>query len=141
MASVAALPGRYSKLSWTTAFFMTLFHIGAVWALFQFTWEGLAVFLVTYYISLSLGIGMAYHRLLTHRSYKTSKPVEYFLTICATLALEISFLLGMHAMLGQAPPIHLRSTTAVRRPALAMCQAMSLPPAPLPRTRIEKCSG
>jgi len=67
---------------------MTLFHFGAVWALFQFTWSGLAVFFITYYISLSLGIGMAYHRLLTHRSYKTPKAVEYFLTICATLALE-----------------------------------------------------
>src|SRR6478609_8174176 len=38
----------------------------------------------------------------------------------ATLALEISFLLGMQAMLGQEPPIHLRSTTAVRRPACDM---------------------
>ena len=88
LSSAAAQPGRYSKLSWSTAFFMTLFHIGAVWALFQFTWAGLAVFCVTYYVSLSLGIGMAYHRLLTHRSYKTPKAVEYFLTICATLALE-----------------------------------------------------
>ena len=56
-------------------------------------------------------------------------------TRCATLALKISFLLGMQAMLGQEPPIHLRSTTAVRRPAAAKCQAMSLPPVPLPRTR------
>jgi stearoyl-CoA desaturase (delta-9 desaturase) len=31
---------------------------------------------------------MGYHRLLTHRGYKTPKWVEYFLTICATLALE-----------------------------------------------------
>ena len=76
MSSAAAQLGRYSKLSWSTAFFMTLFHIGAVWALFQFTWAGLAVFFITYYISLSLGIGMAYHRLLTHRSYKTPKSVE-----------------------------------------------------------------
>ena len=53
----------------------------------------------------------------------------------ATLALEISFLLGMQAMLGQEPPIHLHSTTAVRRPVCAMCQARSLPPVPLPRTR------
>jgi fatty-acid desaturase len=80
--------GRYRKLSWMTAFFMMLFHVGAVWAILDFTWSGFAVFLVTYYISLSLGIGMAYHRLLTHRSYKTPKAVEYFLTICATLALE-----------------------------------------------------
>ena len=31
---------------------------------------------------------MAYHRLLTHRGYKTPKWVEYFLTTCGTLALE-----------------------------------------------------
>jgi sn-1 stearoyl-lipid 9-desaturase len=83
-----ARPDRYSKLSWITAFFMVLFHAGAVWALIDFTWSGVVVLLVTYYISLAWGIGMAYHRLLTHRSYKTSKGMEYFLTTCATLALE-----------------------------------------------------
>ena len=31
---------------------------------------------------------MGYHRLLTHRGYKTPKWVEYFLTVCATLTLE-----------------------------------------------------
>jgi fatty-acid desaturase len=67
LSSTAASLGRYNKFAWTTAFFMGLFHVGAIWALFQFTWSGLAVFFVTYYISLSLGIGMAYHRLLTHR--------------------------------------------------------------------------
>jgi hypothetical protein len=67
---------------------MVLFHVGAVAALFNFTWSGLIVLLATYYVSLAWGIGMAYHRLLTHRSYKTPKLVEYFLTICATLALE-----------------------------------------------------
>jgi hypothetical protein len=35
---------------------------------------------------------------------------------CATLALQISFWLGRQAMFGQEPPIHRRSTTAVRRP-------------------------
>src|SRR5271155_378719 len=50
----------------------------------------------------------------------------------ATRALQISFLLGMQAMLGQEPPTQRRSTTAVRRPDPAMCQASSLPPWPLP---------
>src|SRR5215472_17820009 len=59
----------------------------------------------------------------------------------ATLALQISFLLGRHAMLGQEPPIQRRSTTAVRRPDCAKCQANSLPLLPLPRTRISNCSG
>ena len=31
---------------------------------------------------------MGYHRLLTHRGYKTPKWMEYFLTTCGTLALE-----------------------------------------------------
>ena len=31
---------------------------------------------------------MGYHRLLTHRGYKTPKWIEYFLTLCGTLALE-----------------------------------------------------
>jgi stearoyl-CoA desaturase (delta-9 desaturase) len=31
---------------------------------------------------------MCYHRLLTHRGYKTPKWVEYCLAVCATLALE-----------------------------------------------------
>jgi stearoyl-CoA desaturase (delta-9 desaturase) len=31
---------------------------------------------------------MGYHRLLTHRGYKTSRFVEYFLTMCGSLALE-----------------------------------------------------
>jgi fatty-acid desaturase len=83
-----ANPDRFAGVSWVTAFFTTLFHIGAVWALIDFTWSGVVVLLVTYYIALAWGIGMSYHRLLTHRAYKTPKFVEYFLTICATTALE-----------------------------------------------------
>jgi fatty-acid desaturase len=74
-------------ISPVTTFFMVAFHIGAVAALFMFSWKALAVAVVLWWISGSLGIGMSYHRLLTHRGYKTHKWVEYFLTICATLAL------------------------------------------------------
>jgi len=62
--------------------------LGAVAALFFFTWQALALTVLLWFVSLSLGIGMGYHRLLTHRGYKTPKWVEYLLTICATLALE-----------------------------------------------------
>src|ERR1700692_2492152 len=62
-------------------------------------------------------------------------------TRSATFALQISFLLGRQLVFGQEPPINLRSTTAVRCPDLAMCQARYLPPSPLPRTSISKCSG
>jgi fatty-acid desaturase len=75
-------------INWVTAFFMGAFHLGAVVALFFFTWEALLVAVVLWWLSGSLGIGMGYHRLLTHRGYKTPKWVEYFLTLCGTLALE-----------------------------------------------------
>jgi sn-1 stearoyl-lipid 9-desaturase len=76
------------QVNWVTAFFMGAFHIGAVAALFFFTWKALLVAMFLWWVSGSLGIGMSYHRLLTHRGYKCPKWVEYFLTICATLALE-----------------------------------------------------
>jgi len=70
-----------------TAFFIAI-HVLAVVALFYFSWTGLILLVITYWMSGSLGIGMGYHRLLTHRGYKTSKIVEYFLTTCGTLAIE-----------------------------------------------------
>ena len=77
-----------SGINWITTIFMIIFHAGAVAALFFFSWKALAVALVLWWVSGSLGIGMGYHRLLTHRGYKTPKLVEYFLTVCGTLALE-----------------------------------------------------
>ena len=71
-----------------TTFFMGAFHIGAIAALFFFSWKAVIVAAVLWYISGSFGIGMGYHRLLTHRGYKTYKPIEYFLTFCGALALE-----------------------------------------------------
>jgi stearoyl-CoA desaturase (delta-9 desaturase) len=71
-----------------TTGFMAAFHIGAIAALFMFSWKAVALAAFLWWISGSLGIGMGYHRLLTHRGYKTYKPVEYFLTLCAALALE-----------------------------------------------------
>src|SRR6516225_5513134 len=47
----------------------------------------------------------------------------------------------MQAILGQEPPTHRRSTTAVLCPDCARCQAMSLPPVPLPRISASYRSG
>jgi len=61
------------EINWVTTIFMSLFHIGAIAALFFFTWKALFVAMFLWWVSGSLGIGMAYHRLLTHRGYKTPK--------------------------------------------------------------------
>jgi stearoyl-CoA desaturase (delta-9 desaturase) len=76
------------RINWITAIVMGLFHVGAVAALFCFSWTHLAVACVTYFFAINVGIGMAYHRLLTHRGYRTPKWLEYFVTACGTMALE-----------------------------------------------------
>jgi fatty-acid desaturase len=78
----------HEPVNWTTTFFMTAFHIGAIAALFMFTWKGFITAIFLWWVTGSLGIGMGYHRLLTHRGYKTPLWVEYFLTTCGTMALE-----------------------------------------------------
>lgn len=75
-------------ISWFTTSIMVAFHVGAIAALFMFSWKALALSAFLWWVSGSLGVGMSYHRLLTHRGYKTYKWVEYFLTLCGTLALE-----------------------------------------------------
>ena len=86
--AIAKKPTTDNQINWVTAFFMAFFHIGAIASLFFFTWKALLIAGLLWWISGSLGIGMGYHRLLTHRGYKTPKWVEYFLAICATLTLE-----------------------------------------------------
>ncbi|HEX8815580.1 MAG TPA: fatty acid desaturase [Terriglobales bacterium] len=81
-------PAADKEVNWITSSFMVMFHLGAIAALFFFTWQALAVAILLWWVAGGLGIGMGYHRLLTHRGYKTPRWVEYFLTICATLALE-----------------------------------------------------
>jgi len=67
-------------INWGTATAMALFHVGAIAALFFFTWKAFAFAFVLWWVAGSLGIGIGYHRLLTHRGFKTPNWLEYFLT-------------------------------------------------------------
>src|SRR5712664_2636561 len=75
-------------IKWNATIFIAIFHIGAVAALFMFSWRALLVSILLWWITASLGVGMGFHRLLTHRGFKTPKLVEYFLAVCGTLTLE-----------------------------------------------------
>jgi stearoyl-CoA desaturase (delta-9 desaturase) len=90
MTSVTDIYGRKNStgLNVITAVAMTAFHIGALAAFWFIDTGAILAAIVLYFVAGSFGIGMAYHRLLTHRGYKTYKWVEYFLTLCGTLALE-----------------------------------------------------
>jgi stearoyl-CoA desaturase (Delta-9 desaturase) len=47
----------------------------------------IALFLVMYFLS-TIGITVGFHRLLTHRSFQTYKPVEYLFAALGSLAVE-----------------------------------------------------
>jgi stearoyl-CoA desaturase (delta-9 desaturase) len=79
---------QQGRINWTTAAVMALFHVGAIAALFCFSSKNLAAFAIMYFFAINVGIGMAYHRLLTHRGYRVPRWLEYFLTACGTMALE-----------------------------------------------------
>lgn len=64
---------------WPTAIVLWSVHVGALFAPFTFSWSGLAVCLLLYPMT-AMGITLAYHRLLTHRSYKCPKWFEYLIT-------------------------------------------------------------
>jgi fatty-acid desaturase len=90
--STAIKAGRpaYSPrtLNLVTASIMVVFHVLAVTALFFFSWTNLLVALVLHWFAVGFGISLGYHRLHTHRGYKTSKAFEYFLAVCGTMTLE-----------------------------------------------------
>lgn len=78
----------HGPFNWINVVIISLFHVGAIAALFFLSWPAVFTLFFLWWVSGSLGVGMGFHRLLTHRGFKTPKAVEYFLTFCALLALE-----------------------------------------------------
>jgi fatty-acid desaturase len=98
-ASVKSVPARSlvrmgkaaamgTGFSWSMLLIIGAFHVGALAALFFFSWQRLLVMAVLYVLAINVGIGMCYHRLLTHRGYQVPKWLEYIMTVFATLSLE-----------------------------------------------------
>jgi fatty-acid desaturase len=90
MSSVSArsTASRYERVSVLTTAVLIWFHVQAVAALFAFTWTNLLIASLFCWMAGGLGITMGYHRLHTHRGFKTFKLFEYFLAVCGTLTLE-----------------------------------------------------
>ena len=84
---ILRLPTR-RLLNWPISIFMFIFHVGAIAALFMFSWENLAVAVFLYWLATGLGISLGYHRLHTHRSFVVPRPLEYFFALCGALTFE-----------------------------------------------------
>lgn len=64
--------------------------VGTVYAVFHLrlaTTRDIAV-MVSMYLLCCLGITVGYHRLLTHRSFKTSAPVKFFWLVLGSMAIQ-----------------------------------------------------
>jgi stearoyl-CoA desaturase (delta-9 desaturase) len=81
-------PSRADKYNWDTILFVTAFHLIAIAALFTFSWQNALAAFICWWVAASWGIGIAYHRLLTHRGFTTSKWMMRFLATCGTLGLQ-----------------------------------------------------
>jgi fatty-acid desaturase len=76
------------RINWRDLTIIVVCHLLAIPALFYFNWQNVAVMLIGNWIVGSLGVGLGYHRLLTHRSFKAPKWLEYTLTIFASMSLQ-----------------------------------------------------
>jgi len=68
--------------------FLLIIHSGAVAALWYTTWPAVAVCFLLHAVIGGMGMCVGFHRLLTHRSFKCSRPLEYLLTLLGTLCLQ-----------------------------------------------------
>lgn len=73
---------------WVVLGWIASMHIGALAAFFTFSWPSLWLTLFLWWVTGCVGITLGYHRFFTHKSYMTTKPVQYFLAVCGALAGE-----------------------------------------------------
>jgi fatty-acid desaturase len=76
------------RFDWVNVAWFSALHLGALAAPWTFTGEGLVLALGLWWLSGSIGIGVTYHRLLTHRGFRLAKPLEYLGTLAGMLASE-----------------------------------------------------
>ncbi|HEY4310340.1 MAG TPA: acyl-CoA desaturase [Pirellulales bacterium] len=93
-ASAEARANRWSRgYDWPVIVWITLLHVGAIGALFCFTWKGLALGFALAWITGVIGITLGYHRYLTHGSFTTYPWVRRTLAFIGGLAGEGSALM------------------------------------------------
>ena len=83
----ASISGR---IVWRYAIPITVIHLLALLAFvpWLFSWTGLILALIGTYVYGGLGINLAYHRLLTHRSLKVPLWLERFFVVVALCCME-----------------------------------------------------
>lgn len=84
----ATSPENEPKLSGLTVAFFGIIHLLALLAPWFFSWSALGITLFLHWFFGSIGICLGYHRLLSHRSFKVPKWLEYGITLVGVCALQ-----------------------------------------------------
>ena len=81
---------HFKRFSWPVAIGLLLIHLAALAAFFPmfFSWGGLAVALVLWWLTGAVGIALCFHRVLTHRSLAMPRWLEYTIALLGTLSLQ-----------------------------------------------------
>ncbi len=90
MQNILTFEHARQTINWKNVAMVTFFHLLAIPAFFTFSWQNLAALLIGNWIVGSLGVGLGWHRLLTHRSFKAPKWLEYVLSTFATMSMQDS---------------------------------------------------
>lgn len=87
---VTAPVGRNTPaLSWVNVGFFAVFHLLAIGlAPHYFSWSALGVAVLLHWLLGGIGICLGYHRLLSHRSFRVPKVLEYAIATLGALAIQ-----------------------------------------------------
>ena len=77
-----------APLSWINIGFFGVFHALALLAPFFFSWQAVGVVVLLHWLFGGIGICLGYHRLLSHRSFRVPKLLEYAIALCGACALQ-----------------------------------------------------
>jgi sn-2 palmitoyl-lipid 9-desaturase len=76
-------------LNWTNVGFFAAFHlIALIAAPSLFSWSALGVALFLHWLFGGIGICLGYHRMLSHRSFRVPRALEYAIALCGALAIQ-----------------------------------------------------
>jgi stearoyl-CoA desaturase (delta-9 desaturase) len=81
-------PEQKHPIDWFNVIFIGAVHLFALLGAVTFSWKAFAVAAAIWWVTGSLGIGLGFHRLLTHQGFHARPWVRGLLTVCGTLAVQ-----------------------------------------------------
>src|SRR5688500_10260471 len=83
-AGKAAAPSRRPApdegrkyINWPVVFWIAVMHLGALVAPFFFSWQAVVLVFALHWLTGGIGICLGFHRLITHGSFQTWRPVKW----------------------------------------------------------------